>query len=523
MNLDQLTRSPVIARQVVATSQPLASEAGLRMLRAGGNAVDAAIAAAAMLTVVEPTGCGLGSDAFALVHEGRALHGLNSSGRTPAALDVARYRQLGAVPKHGWDSITVPGAVAAWAALSKRFGRLPFADLLAPAIETAERGFGVSPRIASGWRRSVEIFRAFGEWQRVFAPTGAGPQTGELRTLPDHARTLRRIAESRGDDFYRGQIAHDIDRAARDAGSSLRASDLASHTAEWVDPIDLPYHHRRLAEIPPNGQGIAALIALGMLRAFDLASLDPVSPQSLHLQIEAMKLSLADAYAHVTDPQSMTVSVEWLLDDARLADLARRIDPAHAADPGPTALQRGGTVYLATADANGMMVSFIQSNFWGFGSGIVIPNTGIAMQNRAFGFVVDPEHPNTIAPSKRPFHTIIPGMLLHPDRSADASLGIMGGAMQAQAHVQATLRLVHRDDDPQRVLDVPRWRVINRKTVWLERGFPESTMQSLRDLGHDIAIGPTEEFGGGQIIRKLDNDLYIAGSDWRKDGCAMGF
>jgi gamma-glutamyltranspeptidase/glutathione hydrolase len=517
-------RSPLIARNVVATSQPLAAQAGLRMLQQGGNAIDAAVAAAATLTVVEPTGCGLGSDAFAIVWDGTTLHGLNASGRSPRALSLHDYDGLAAVPLRGWMSVTTPGAISAWVELSRRFGSLPLATTLEPAVTLARDGFGVSPLISGWWRRSVEAFRAFPDWMTTFAPAGRGPAAGELVRLPDHARSLAQIASSGGEAFYRGELADRIDDASHHAGAALRKGDLEAHRCEWVGTLSQRYGDRVLHEIPPNGQGIAALMALGILSHLGLTAADPDSPDALHLQIEAMKLALIDAYKHVADPAAMAVSAGWLLDETRLANLADTINLKQASDPPRVLLQRGGTVYLAAADAAGRMVSFIQSNFHGFGSGIVVPGTGIALQNRGHGFVLDPTHPNRLAPAKRPFHTIIPGFLMRGDGTPDACVGIMGGAMQAQAHVQAVLRLVDVRQDPQTTLDAPRWRVMTGRDVWIEPGLPEACYAELTRRGHVLRRdAPFEEFGGGQIILRLDNGLYEAGSDSRKDGQAVGW
>jgi gamma-glutamyltranspeptidase/glutathione hydrolase len=519
-------RSPIHAKNVVATSQPLAAQAGLRMLLAGGNAADAAIAAAIALTVVEPCSNGIGSDAFAIVHDGWRLHGLNASGRSPALL-TRDVLPMGAaeMPKRGWLPVTVPGAVSAWAALHAKFGKLPFERLFEPAIEYAEHGFAVSPLIADAWRRSVAVFREFPDWMATFAPTGSGPNAGDVIRLPDHARTLRLIAQSKGEAFYTGELADAIAKHARATGGLLRKDDLKRHRADWVDPISTDVHGHRLHEIPPSGQGIAALIALGILRHFDdhLAKLGPDHPTALHLQIEAMRLALADAYAHVADPAHMRCSAEHLLSEKYLERRAALLDAKQASSPKASDLPRGGTVYLAAADASGLMVSFIQSNYWGFGSGIVVPGTGISLQNRGHGFSVDPRHANCVAPRKRPFHTIIPGFLTRADGSADACVGVMGGAMQAQGHVQVTLRMLRWGQDPQTALDAPRWRVLDGVKLMLEAAVAKRTRNALAAMGHEIVEAPSEEFGGGQIIRRGINGHYVAGSDWRKDGQAVGF
>lgn len=519
-------RMPVMARNVVATSQPLAAQSGLRMLQLGGNAVDAAIAAAAVLTVVEPTGNGLGSDAFALVWDGQRLHGLNASGRSPAALTPERFDGLDAVPYGGWDSVTVPGAVSGWVALHERFGSLPLTTLLSDAIRYAEEGFAVTPIIARGWALSRQRFAERADWMAAFAPAGRTPAAGETWRFAAQARSLAAIAETRGEAFYRGELADAMVAHARREGGLLTLADLDAHEADWVEPIQTSYGDHALHEIPPNGQGIAALLALGIVRHRPDLHDHPIdSPGWLHLQIEAMKLALADAYRWVADPQHMReVGSGDLLDDAYLAERAASIDPTRALDPGHGRPQHGGTVYLSAADAAGRMVSYIQSNYAGFGSGVVVPDTGIALQNRGAGFVLTEGHPNRVAGGKRPFHTIIPAFLSQGG-SARCSFGVMGGPMQAQGHLQMTLRLVVHGQNPQAASDAPRWRVGAGRAVALETGTPAATAQALADLGHDVSLTAPEEsfgFGGAQVIWRGE-EHYVAGSDHRKDGQAVGY
>jgi len=519
-------RMPVMASNVVATSQPLAAQAGLRMLQLGGNAIDAAIAAAAVLTVVEPTGNGLGSDAFALVWDGQRLHGLNASGRSPRALTPERFAGRESMPYGGWDSVTVPGAVSGWVALHERFGSLPLTTLLSDAIRYAEEGFSVTPIIAHGWAVSQQRFAERADWSSAFAPDGRTPAAGERWRFGAQARTLSRIAETRGEAFYRGELADAIVAHARSEGALLDHHDLASHQADWVEPIATSYRGHELHEIPPNGQGIAALIALGILRHRpDLMDHPIDSAPWLHLQIEAMKLALADAERWVADPDFMTeVASSDLLDDAYLAARAASIDPQRACDPGHGTPPRGGTVYLSAADASGRMISFIQSNYAGFGSGVVVPDTGISLQNRGAGFVLTPGHPNRVGGGKRPFHTIIPAFLTQAG-AARCSFGVMGGPMQAQGHVQMTLRMVDHGQNPQTASDAPRWRVGAGRRVALEAGTPSATLQALATLGHDVSATPPEEsfgFGGAQLIWR-DGEHYVAGSDHRKDGQAVGY
>jgi gamma-glutamyltranspeptidase / glutathione hydrolase len=519
-------RMPLLARNVVATSQPLAAQAGLSVMARGGNAVDAAIAAAAALTVVEPTGNGLGGDAFALVWDGRRLHGLNGSGRSPRRLTEERFSRFGEIPMTGWDSVTVPGAVSAWIALHERFGTRPLGELLEGAMHYAESGFPVSPIIAQGWAASRSRLGQRADWSAAFAPRGRTPAAGESWRLPDQARTLGRIAETRGEAFYRGELADAMVAHARSEGGLLDHEDLASHQPEWVEPLATDYGDVALHEIPPNGQGLAALQALGILRHRpDLHDHPLDSAPWLHLQIEAMKLALADAERWIADPGSMTeVTSGDLLDDDYLAARAATIDPRAARDPGHGRPAGGGTVYLATADAGGRMVSFIQSNYYGFGSGVVVPGTGIALQNRALGFTLTPGHPNRVAGGKRPFHTIIPAFLTQAG-VARCSFGVMGGPMQAQGHVQMTLRLVDHRQNPQAASDAPRWRVVAGREVALEAGIPATVRQGLSELGHDVVDTPPESsfsFGGAQLIWRGD-DGYVAGSDHRKDGQAVGY
>jgi gamma-glutamyltranspeptidase/glutathione hydrolase len=376
-------RLPVFGRNVVSTSHPLAAQAGLRMLWAGGNAVDAAIAAAAVMTIVEPCSNGLGSDAFAIVWDGKTLHGLNASGTAPAAWTPAYFRAkhgegAKAPPKRGWDSVTVPGAVSAWAALSEKFGRLPFADLLAPAIEVAERGYSVPIVVQQKWAMAAALPELTTQpgFADTFLPHGRAPQVGELFRMAGAARSLRLIAASRGEAFYRGEIAAAVEQHARAHGGALTAADFAAYRPMWVEPVAQDYAGHRLHEIPPNGQGIAALIALGILRNFDIDVLAPDGVATQHLQIEAMKLAFADVYRYVSDPSTMEVTPAQMLAPAYLAQRAKLIDPTRAQDfpagnPNDPH-RRGGTIYLTAADERGMMISFIQSNYMGFGSGVVV-------------------------------------------------------------------------------------------------------------------------------------------------------
>ena len=515
-------RMPVLARNVVATSQPLAAQAGLSMLLKGGNAVDAALAAAIALTVVEPTSNGIGSDAFAILWDGHALHGLNSSGRSPRALSPERFEGCRSMPALGWDTVTVPGAVAAWEALSRRFGALAFADLFAPAIGYATRGFPVSPITAARWRDARDRYHAFPEINRVFFPDGRAPRPGDVFRCPAQADTLAAIAATSGEAFYRGPIARAIADCAAAEGGLMTAEDLAAHRADWVEPLAMAYNGVHLHEIPPNGQGIAALIALGILRHLELQRFAADSAESLHLQIEAMKCAFAEVFRHVADIDHMPVPPAELLADDRLAAAAAGIRMDRAREEGSRMPAGGGTVYLTAADESGMMVSFIQSNYMGFGSGVVVPGTGIALQNRGLGFTLAAGHPNRVGGGKRPFQTIIPGFVTRQGRPL-MSFGVMGAHMQPQGHVQMMVRIFGYGQNPQAACDAPRWHVAPDGSVQLEPGFPPDTITGLVRRGHRVSTGaPTSLFGGGQLIHRLE-DGYAAASDWRKDGQAVGF
>jgi gamma-glutamyltranspeptidase/glutathione hydrolase len=518
---------PVAADAMVATSQPLAAQAGLSMLESGGNAVDAAVAAAMALTVVEPTSNGIGSDAFALVSDGTGVAGLNASGRSPRALAVGAFDGLEGVPERGWAPVTVPGAVSAWIALWESRGRLPLERLAGPAIRYAEEGFRVGPMTGLGWSRAADLLRDQPGFAEAFLPEGRAPRPGERFRLPAAASTLRRIVETRGEAFYRGDLAERIDAYARATGGWLRAEDLAAHRPTWVEPVSVRVNGHDVHEIPPNGQGIAALIALGILQRTPAIELDPDGADSLHFQIEAMKLAFADLYRYVADPETMDLSPEALIEPAYLEARAATIDARLASAPSHGVPGAGGTVYLCTADAEGQMVSYIQSNFMGFGSGVVVPGTGISLQNRGAGFVLDPGHPNVVAPGKRPFHTIIPGFVTKDD-TAVAAFGVMGGAMQAQGHLQVMLRTLVHGLNPQAALDAPRWQVLkDGRRVAIEPGFAPPVYDALAARGHplvrDTRVAMGEHFfGGGQAIWRLRGGGYLGASDPRREGQAVG-
>ncbi|HEV7619431.1 MAG TPA: gamma-glutamyltransferase family protein, partial [Burkholderiaceae bacterium] len=451
-------RLPLVAGNVVATSQPLAASAGLQMLLRGGNAVDAALATAIALTVVEPCNNGIGGDAFALIWDGKKLHGLNASGRAPAAWTREYFSKYKEMPKRGWDSVTVPGTVSAWRAAWERFGSLPFEDLFEPALRYARDGYFVSHNVHNQWQKQIDELIDQPGYREAFAPNGRAPLQGERFICPGQANTLERIARTKGDDFYHGELAGAIAQHARNTGGAITEADLAANEADWVEPISIRYRDVELHEIGPNGQGIAAQMALGMLEHFDLKSMDPDSALAMHLKIEAMKLAFADLHEYVGDVDHMTeVTPADLLNPAYLAKRAKLIDPESAAPARVGKPHSGGTVYLTAADSKGMMVSFIQSNFKGFGSGVVVPNTGIALQNRGWGFNLRPGHLNEVAPGKRPFHTIIPGFLMQNGKPL-MSFGLMGGSMQAQGHVQMVRNVADLGLNPQAASDAPRWR-----------------------------------------------------------------
>jgi gamma-glutamyltranspeptidase/glutathione hydrolase len=521
-------RQPVLARNVVATSQPLAAQAGAAAFARGGNAIDAALAAAITLTVVEPTMNGIGGDAFALVWDGRQLHGLNASGRAPQGWAPQRFAGLAQMPRIGWDTVTVPGVVSGWVALSERFGVLPFPDLFQDAIRHARDGFPVSPVIARQWALAVDELGGQPGFE-AFMPGGRAPRAGEIWRFAAQAQTLEDIALSRGESFYRGRLAQAIESFALAHGAALRAADLAAHRCDWVDPISVRYGTHEVHEIPPNGQGIAALMALGLLDALPAyADTAPGSAARMHLEIEAMRLAFADLHAHVADPAAMRVTPAQLLDPQYLGQRARLIDPRRVVEHPPGQPASGGTVYLCAGDAQGRMVSFIQSNYKGFGSGVVVPQTGIALHNRGMGFVTTPGHPNEVDGGKRPLHSIIPAFLSRKGQPVMA-FGVMGGNMQAQGHLQMVLRHVAEGLNPQACSDAPRWRINDAGTLTLEAGVPAAVAEGLRTRGHapQVASPDSLDFGSAQLVLRLptapdEAAAYAAGSDHRRDGQAVG-
>ncbi|MHB8076357.1 gamma-glutamyltransferase family protein [Desulfosporosinus fructosivorans] len=530
INFDTLY-NPYVSRRMtmyakngmVASAQPLAAEAGLSVLRKGGNAIDAAIATAVCLTVVEPTSNGIGGDAFALIWTKGQLFGLNASGPAPQLLTLQAVEKAGykEMPKYGWFPVTVPGAPAAWAELSARFGRLPLSEVMAPAIAYAEQGYPLSPTVGKNWesafnRYSLELKdEQYKYWFNTFAPQGRAPKIGELWHAPDHARTLQAIAETKARSFYSGVIADKIDEFSKKYGGLLRKDDLAAYKPEWVTPININYRGYNVWEIPPNGHGLVALMALNILKGFDFDSKE--SPDSYHRQIEALKLAFMDGKKFIADSTKMRLSVEELLSDAYAKQRREEIG-ARALQPEPGNPPQGGTVYLATADGEGNMVSYIQSNYMGFGSGLVVPETGISLHNRGHNFSLDPNHDNCLEPGKRPYHTIIPGFLTK-DNLPVGPFGVMGGFMQPQGHLQVVTNAIDFNLNPQATLDAPRWQWINGKTIELEHSFPEHIAQALARKGHDIRWAlDSGSFGRGQIIWRTSDGILAGGTEPRADG-----
>lgn len=521
----QVPRNSAFAKNgMVATSQPLASQAGLDILKRGGNAVDAAIATAACLTVVEPISNGIGGDAFAIVWMKGEMYGLNASGPSPESISIEAIKKAGhdIMPTYGWHPVTVPGAPGGWAALSKRFGNLSLTEVLEPAIRYAEEGFPVSSTLAKFWKKEYETFKKeldsdkFSEWFDTFAPKGRAPLAGEIWSSLDHANTLRSIAETNGESFYKGDIAKKISEDSEKNGGFLSSSDLANYEPSWVDPINVHYKGYDVWEIPPNGQGIVALQALNILKGFDLKEKE--CADTYHKQIEAIKLAFSDALEHVTEQCDMIHKVEDILSDT-YGDIRRGLIGEEAMQPEAGEPVGSGTVYMATADKDGNMVSFIQSNYHGFGSGVVVPGTGIALQNRGETFSLDPNHVNALRGGKRTYHTIIPGFLTK-DNEAVGPFGVMGGFMQPQGHVQVIMNTIDFGMNPQSALDAPRWQWMKDKKVEVENRFSHHLALELYEKGHDISIQlEPNSFGRGQIIwRDPDTGVLVGGTESRTDG-----
>lgn len=534
-------RSPVYGRRgMVATSQPLAVAAGLEVLAAGGNAADAAVATAAALNVTEPTSTGIGGDCFALYYEAATggVTALNGSGRAPAALTLERLRREGfarELPPFHAHTVTVPGACAGWCDLVARHGRLDMGRVLAPAIRLAEEGFPVAPITAHFWERGVERQLRHALGGLALTIDGRAPRTGEIFRNPGLANTFRIVAEGGKKAYYEGSIAADIAAAVQASGGVMDEADLAAHGSTWDAPISAMYRGIRVWECPPNGQGLAALLALNLLEGFDLAALPPLGPERLHLQIEAMRLAFADAGWHVADPAFSPAPLNELLSKEYAAERRKLLNPSRATINPERGSPKSGsdTVYLTVVDGEGNACSFINSNYAGFGTGIVPSGRGFTLQNRGHNFSLDPGHPNALAPRKRPYHTIIPAIATREsDGSLYASFGVMGGFMQPQGHMQVLCALVEDQADPQEALDRPRFCITAPQEsaaggVALEEGIPDETLTRLSDMGHPVSMTRgygRALFGRGQIIlRDPATGVLTGGSDPRADGCAMSF
>lgn len=528
-------RFPIYARGgMVNASSPQAAAAGLEVLRRGGNAMDAAVAAAAALTVVEPTANGIGSDAFALIWSAKdqKLYGLNSSGPAPKGISIEKVLAdgkavNGKMPVFGWTPVTVSGAPKAWAEIRNRFGRLSLSEDLAPAVRYAREGYPCSPNLALMWQRAFQRYSKtlqgpeFEAWFRTFAPEGRAYEAGDMIRLPDHANTLEAIGETNADAFYSGELARKIDAESRKFGGYLRYEDLAAYEAKWVEPIRVGYRDYQVCEIPPNGQGIVALMALNILKNFEFSEKESV--ETVHRQLEAIKIAFADAFHYVTDPEKMEIDYHDLLLPEFGAMRAREIGPragqyTHAVPP------KSGTVYMCCADGEGNMVSYIQSNYMGFGSGIVVDGTGISLQNRGSDFSLNPEDANRLEGGKRTYHTIIPGFLLNADGSPVGPFGVMGGYMQPQGHLQVVMNYVDFHLDPQQALDAPRWQWMRDHRIAVETRYDAHLAEALQRRGHDVYMDlGTPGFGRGQMIVRLDNGTLVGGTESRTDSSIACF
>lgn len=547
-------RSNVTAtRGMVATSQPLAAQTGLDILKAGGNAADAAVATAAMLNVVEPVSTGSGGDCFALYWDAstKQVTALNGSGRSGAATSIEDLTRLGytRMPTFTGHSVSIPGAVAGWADMIERHGRMNLADVLAPAIYTAENGYAVSEIISRSWATQVSKLLRTPGWQsgdldngpeqpsgHELLIDGRAPRFGEIMRIPTLGETFRGIAAEGKDYFYTGEFANKLAEHVQRYGGWISAEDMANHTSTWDDPITADYRGYTLYECPPNGQGLAAIIAANLANGFDLAAMDEVD--RLHIMIECMRLGFADAQQWVCDPRVVKIPLDELASKAYADERRTRIDPCAAAQKVPygTPMFGSDTVYLTTADGDGNACSFINSLFNGTGSGLVVPGTGVSLQNRAATFLLDPEHPNALAPNKRPYQTIIPAMTVHQGE-LHASFGVMGGYTQPQGHFQMLVNMVDLGLSPQAALDAPRWQLAGPTegsgaddvggVIEVEASFATPTLVELARRGHRLApVDGLERivFGGGQIIvRDPATGVLTGGSEPRKDGAAVGW
>lgn len=510
-------------RGMVCTSQTLAAQAGLDMLKQGGNAVDAALATAISLVVLEPTSNGLGSDAFALIWTKGKLHGLNGSGWSPQGLtwEGLHDKGLDAVPHRGWTPVMVPGAPAAWAEIHEQFGKLPFEALFEPAIYYAEHGYAVMPNLAAMLAESWESFAPYREEEAfsglfsTFFPEGRPAKAGEILRLPDHAASLRLLRDTRCRALYDGELAEAIDAWSRRTGGYIRRDDLAEYKPQWVEPIHTNYRGYDVWEIPPNGHGLVVLMAMNIAKGFDFVERDTV--ESFHRQIEAMKLAFTDGRQYIADPRFMQTDVSYWLSD-EYADMRRSLIGEEAVLPTPTDANNGGTVYLCAADEEGNMVSYIQSNFDGFGSGIVIPGRGIALSDRGSNFSMDRSSDNCVGPRKKSYHTIIPGFLTK-DGQPVGPFGVMGGFMQPQGQMQVLMNTIDYHLNPQAALDAPRWQWVGGKRIEVEPAVPSEIVEGLRAKGHDVVVNPNIiSYGRGQIIWRNDEGVLMGATEPRADG-----
>lgn len=511
-------------RGAVATSNPLAAQAGLDMIKKGGNAVDAAVATAAALSVVEPTSNGIGGDAYSQVwiESEKKLYALNSSGFAPELMKSENYKDMDKMPLYGFDAVTVPGIPASWAELNRKFGKLSLEECLKPAIDYAENGYIIYPNVAKLWRKSFDIYskefktEEFEEWFRVFAPDGKCPEAGDVFKCKEQAETLRELAKTNCESFYRGDLADKIDSFSRRYNGAIRKSDLEKFRPEWVEPIKTDYRGYTISELPPNGHGITVLMALNIMEGFETGN-ERDTDINIHRMIESMKLAFSDSKKYVTDKNEMTVPVEAML-NKNYASERRKLISENAIYPKSGEPFCGGTVYLCTADRDGNMVSHIQSNYMNFGSGLVVPETGIALHNRANNFSTDPEHDNFVKPFKKPYHTIIPGFILK-DGEAIGPFGVMGAFMQPQGQFQVITNLIDYNMNPQEALDAPRWQWIDGMRIEVESDMPQNVIDGLIKRNHDVKVVENKiTMGRGQIIMKNKNGGYICATEKRCDG-----
>ena len=526
-------RSVVMAQNgMVASSQPLAVEAGVSILKKGGNALDAAIATALTLGVVEPVSTGIGGDAFVLYQRAadNQIYGVNGSGRCPRGqtLQEMQRRGIQGIPQNGLASVTVPGAIDAFVDVQQRHGKLTFAEVLEPAIYYASEGFPVSEIIAKQWQGAVPLLSRYPSSANTYLHDSQAPQAGDVHRQPNLARTLKILAEEGREAFYRGEIARQIVQFSQAHGGFLALEDFAAHTTEWVEPIKADYHGYTVLELPPNGQGITALIALNILEGFDLAAMEYGSAAYYHLLIEATKQAFADRNRYVADPAMAMLPIQGLLSKEYAKARRQEIALDRAGDyAAGVPLPFGNTVYVSCVDRERNVVSLINSLFTAFGSGVVAGETGICLQNRGSGFVADPQHPNALAPGKRPLHTIIPAMILKDERPW-LSYGVMGGDVQPQGHLQVAINLIDFNMNVQEAIEAPRYRILGGKRVVLERAISHEVRQGLVGMGHELSpygtIPPGTPYGGGQaILIDEERGVLQGGSDHRKDGCAIGY